>query len=64
MNVNYLIILAIWLLAGIGCSASRYYTSTVFFMLLTLLDVVDDIVRVYHEMTEAAFARKYYSDGS
>ncbi|BCR93526.1 uncharacterized protein AKAW2_10572S [Aspergillus luchuensis] len=40
MNVNYLIILAIWLLAGIGCSAN----------------VVDDIVRVYHEMTEAAFA--------
>lgn len=62
MNVNYLIIFAIWLLASIGCSASRYYTPTVFFMLLTLLDIVDDLVRVYYEMTEAAFARKYYSD--
>ncbi|GAQ36400.1 hypothetical protein AtubIFM55763_001274 [Aspergillus tubingensis] len=40
MNVNYLIIFAIWLLASIGCSAN----------------IVDDLVRVYYEMTEAAFA--------
>ncbi|PYH74975.1 uncharacterized protein BO88DRAFT_400632 [Aspergillus vadensis CBS 113365] len=40
MNVNYLIILAIWLLASIGCSAN----------------IADDLVRVYYEMTEAAFA--------
>ncbi|PWY64705.1 hypothetical protein BO83DRAFT_411325 [Aspergillus eucalypticola CBS 122712] len=40
MNVNYLVIIAIWLLASIGCSAN----------------IVDDLVRVYYEMTEAAFA--------